>query len=92
MAPSRMPKLFAITATRCYSYQRKYPVSIYFEQGDAGNMKRKSPTDTPTLRIIESGKKNSSVPPEAWRYYRTAVEYCEEELYEHALALFDQAI
>lgn len=55
-------------------------------------MKRKLPTDTPKLRVIEGGKKSPSVSSEASIYYRAAVEYCEEELYEHALALFDRAI
>ncbi|GEM_PF-6113110 len=57
-------------------------------------MKKKPPTGPPELRIIKGGRKNNpSVSPEAWKYYRAALEYCEEStLHEHALALFDRAI
>ena len=56
-------------------------------------MKRKTPTGAPELRIIEGGgKKNPSASPEAWKYYRAALEKCEEALHEDAISLFGQAI
>ncbi len=57
------------------------------------SMKKKPQASTLELKIIEGGrKKNLSVTPEAWKYYRAALERREEALHEHALALFDRAI
>ncbi|MCY3827480.1 MAG: hypothetical protein OXG10_08950 [Candidatus Dadabacteria bacterium] len=56
-------------------------------------MKRKPPADTPKLKIIKGGRKNNlSASPEAWKYYRAALEKCEKASYEDAISLFDQAI